>query len=58
MAGSDSMSQKNRTFFVPAIRHQLYALILYRVRALSRLRSSHMLQLEIVEVGDGIGFSP
>jgi hypothetical protein len=30
----------------------------YRVRSLSRLRSFHMLQLEIIKVGDGIGFSP
>jgi hypothetical protein len=29
-----------------------------RVRSLSCLRSFHMLQLEIIEVGDGIGFSP
>jgi hypothetical protein len=45
-------------FLLSAISHQLYALILYRVRSLSRLRSFHVLQLEIIEVGDGIGFSP
>jgi hypothetical protein len=30
----------------------------YRVRSMSRLLLFHMLQLEIVEVGDGIGFRP